>query len=175
MGEGSFGDAFCTYLVYLVSRDRILLTVKTLHGFQPMGRDPSGNPLSPKLFTLRLITLTKLQLWSSHENSSMVGGHTTWRSVSKGCSIGKAEKHWVEEMEMTWPPSLNLVSVAGDEIERLIQMSREGQGQGLGQMSLKQIPCSAWLHGYMGCWQANTFLKGSRKNSFHLNLPTWNC
>ena len=40
-----------------------------------------------------LITVAKLQLWKSNENSFMVGVTTTCGTLLKGCSIRKAENH----------------------------------------------------------------------------------
>lgn len=44
-------------------------------GSQPGGHDPFGNPLSPKIFAIWFIKVTKLKLWSSNKNNFMVAGH----------------------------------------------------------------------------------------------------
>ena len=47
--------------------------------------------LEALIFILWFITVAKLQLGSSNENSFMAGGHQTWGSVLKGHSIRKFE------------------------------------------------------------------------------------
>jgi hypothetical protein len=47
-------------------------------GSQPVGQDPFGNPLSPKLFTLQLKTLTRLQVRSCNKIIWRLWVTTTW-------------------------------------------------------------------------------------------------
>ena len=45
------------------------------------------------IFTLRVITVAKLQLWGSTKNSIIVGRSTTWGTVLKNWSTKKVENH----------------------------------------------------------------------------------
>lgn len=45
-------------------------------------------------FTLLLMIVAKLQVWSWNKNNFMVGVSTTWRTVLRGNSTGKVENCW---------------------------------------------------------------------------------
>lgn len=45
-------------------------------------------------FTLLLMIVAKLQVWSWNKNNFMVGVSTTWRTVLRGNSTGKVENRW---------------------------------------------------------------------------------
>jgi hypothetical protein len=56
---------------------------------EPVGWDPFDKPLSPKLFTLWLITVAKLQSWGSNKNNFVWGFPT--------CRCPAATENWVSE------------------------------------------------------------------------------
>jgi hypothetical protein len=43
---------------------------------------------------IRIHNSSKIQSWSSNENTVMVGVTTAWETILKGRSVRKAEKHW---------------------------------------------------------------------------------
>ena len=53
----------------------------------------AGAHQKTQIFTLRFITVAKLQLWSSNKNHLMAGATTTRGTLFKCCSIRKVENH----------------------------------------------------------------------------------
>ena len=55
-----------------------------------------------QVFTLRFVTVAKLQVWNSNEIILWLKVTTTWGTLLKGCSVRKVESHCLRATRVTW-------------------------------------------------------------------------
>lgn len=100
---------------------------------QPLGLDLFDKPLTPKVLTLQLITIAKLQFCSSNANNFMIGSHHSMRS----CFTGSYQEGW--EPLICLLPEFVLLSFAFPESSLVIVLTTATENPGV---SVKASPPS---------------------------------